>query len=110
MLMLVQFLTETGLSLVVIRVFLILIVYLAIAKKWTEVREIAYKMMLLAERTFSEADGTIKYDFVVRIVYKYLPAWLKLFVSEDYLKASVQKWYSMAKDYLDDGSINHSVG
>ena len=85
------------------------IAYLAITKQWAKVREFAYQMMLLAERTFSDSDGGLKFDFVAGIVYRFLPPWLKLFVKEEHVKRFVQKWYITAKDYLDDGIINDSI-
>ena len=71
--------------------------------------EFAYQAMLLAERTFGDQDGRIKFDFVVRIVYKYFPSWLKRFITEEQLRHLIQEWYDLAKDFLDDGLINSSV-
>lgn len=85
------------------------IIYLSITKQWTKVREFAYKVMLLAERTFADNEGRIKFDFVVRIVYKYIPVWLRIFIKEEHLQALIQVWYETAKDYLDDGQMNESV-
>ncbi|NLL67247.1 MAG: hypothetical protein GX236_06050 [Clostridiaceae bacterium] len=84
------------------------IVYLSITKQWTKVREFAYQVMLLAERTFVDQDGKMKFDFVVRMVYKYLPSWIKIFFSEEQLRRLIQEWYDIAKDFLDDGIVNDS--
>ncbi|HHU89876.1 MAG TPA: hypothetical protein GXZ22_02320 [Clostridiaceae bacterium] len=85
------------------------VIYLTITRQWLKVREFAYQAMLLAERTFGDQDGRIKFDFVVRIVYKYFPSWLKRFITEEQLRHLIQEWYDLAKDFLDDGLINSSV-
>lgn len=84
-------------------------IYITITKQWTKVREFAYKSMLLAERTLGDENGKLKFEFVARIVYKYLPLWLKPFISEEVIKKLIQRWYNRAKDFLDDGMINESV-
>lgn len=85
------------------------LVYLTITRQWTKVREFAYKSMLLAERTFGDENGKIKFDFVVRIVYKNLPVWLKPFIKEEDIRKLIQRWYDKAKDFLDDGMLNESA-
>ncbi len=107
--MFLDFLSQNWLVLVALAGIAVYIIYLTITKQWTKVREFAYQVMLLAERTFSEQDGKIKFDFVVRIVYKYLPSWFKIFFTEDHLRKLIQEWYDIAKDFLDDGQINSSV-
>lgn len=107
--MLLEFITQNWLGLLLVIGFLVYFVYISITKQWTKVRELAYQMMLLAERTFSNEDGKIKFDFVVRVVYKNLPPWLKLFVKEEDLRNLIQAWYEIAKDFLDDGQVNESV-
>jgi len=107
--MFLEFLSQYWLLLLVLIGGAAVIIYLAITKQWLKAREFAYQAMLLAERTFGDQDGKIKFDFVVRIVYKYLPAWLKTFVTEEKLHQLIQQWYDLAKDFLDDGIINSST-
>lgn len=106
--MILDFLAQNWLGILIITAIITYIIYLSITKQWVKVREFAYQVMLLAERTFSENDGEIKFDFVVRIVYKNLPPWLKLFVKEEHIKRLIQAWYNIAKDFLDDGMVNDS--
>ncbi len=106
--MFIEFLSENWIILLLVIIILAYIVYLSVNKRWGKVREFAYRVMLLAERTFSESDGQIKFDFVVRIVYKSMPSWLQLFVSQENIKKFIQAWYEIAKDFLDDGVINSS--
>jgi len=107
--MFLEFISQNWLLLLALIGGAAVIIYLAITRQWLKVREFAYQAMLLAERVFGDQDGKIKFDFVVRIVYKYLPPWLKTFVTEDKLNQLIQQWYDLAKDFLDDGQINSSV-
>lgn len=107
--MIIEFISQYWSSLVVVAVVLAYLIYLTITEQWTKLREFAYRVMLLAERTFSENDGEIKFDFVIRVVYKKIPIILKPFISEADLKSLVQQWYEIAKDFLDDGVINSSI-
>ncbi|NLP00238.1 MAG: hypothetical protein GX386_08105 [Clostridiaceae bacterium] len=107
--MFLDFISENWLVLLALAGVAAYIIYLTITRQWVKVREFAYQTMLLAERTFSDQDGTLKFDFVVRIVYKYLPSWFKMFFTEEHLRRLVQEWYDLAKDFLDDGKINSST-
>lgn len=104
-----EFLAENWAVISAVAIVVVYLVYLTITKQWTRIREFAYQVMLLAERTFGDENGKIKFDFVVRIVFKNLPAWLKLFIHEDDIKKLIQTWYNKAKDFLDDGQFNESV-
>ena len=104
-----DFLAQNWLPILFAVVIISYLTYLTITNQWTKVREFAYQLMLLAERIFGDEDGKIKFDFVVRIVYKNLPIWLKPFVKEETIKKLIQTWYNDAKDFLDDGQFNDSV-
>jgi len=91
-------------------VILAYIIYLSITRQWIKIREFAYEMMLCAERTFSDNQGNLKFDFVVNLVYDYLPSWMKPFVRKETLRRIIQSLYDAAKDFLDDGIINSSIG
>ncbi|MGI6621819.1 MAG: hypothetical protein GX227_04765 [Clostridiaceae bacterium] len=104
-----EFLAENWAVISAAAIVVVYLVYLTITKQWTRIREFAYQVMLLAERTFGDENGKIKFDFVVRIVFKNLPAWLKLFIHEDDIKKLIQTWYDKAKDFLDDGQFNESM-
>lgn len=104
-----EFLAENWAVISAVAIVVVYLVYLTITKQWTRIREFAYQVMLLAERTFGDENGKIKFDFVVRIVFKNLPAWLKLFIHEDDIKKLIQTWYNKAKDFLDDGQFNESM-
>ena len=81
--------------------------YLLISKKWTQLRLFAYKLMLVAEKLYQEGQGAEKFEYVFDILYSYIPSWLKIILTEDKIKAQLQKWYDMAKDYLEDGVLDN---
>lgn len=106
--MIIEFLLNHWISVVAIAL-LIYTACLIITNRWGGIRELAYKLMLLAERTFGDDDGKIKLDFVVRVVYKFIPRWIRFFIKREDLSKKIQKWYDMAKDFLDDGSFNKHI-
>ncbi len=106
--MIVEFITQNWLGILIAIGILAFIVYLGVTKQWTRIRGFAYRIMLLAERNFSDGEGQLKFNFVVGVVYKYIPVWLRLFIKESDIRSLIQKWYETAKDFLDDGQINDS--
>lgn len=107
--MVIEFLLKNWISVVVVAVLLVYTGYLAITNQWEKIRQLAYKLMLLAERSFRNQDGEVKFDFVVRIVYRSIPSWMRIFIKEEDICGLIQKWYDLAKDFLDDGEINQST-
>lgn len=107
---LIDFLLRNWISVIVILGLLIYTVYLALCNRWDRIRELAYELMLLAERNFRDSEGNLKFDFVVKLVYQAIPGWMKIFVKESDIHQLIQKWYLHAKDFLDDGKINDSAG
>ena len=96
-------------TIIILVIFAAYILYHIVTKQWTELRSVAYKIMLAAEKTFSSGQGKEKFDFVFNQVYNLLPAWLKLFIPPDTLRLKLQGWYSKIIDYLDNGKIDSSV-
>lgn len=107
--MFLDFLAENWSAIIIIAAIAAYLIYLTVTKQWTKIREFAYQAMLLAERTFGDENGKIKFDFVVRIVHKNLPIWIRPFINEEDIKRLIQSWYDKAKDFLDDGQLNDSV-
>ena len=79
--MVCDFFIENWLGILVVIFFMVYVIYLTVTKQWTKVRELAYEVMLIAERNFKDDEGKLKFDFVVKIVYKNIPVWLKIFVN-----------------------------
>lgn len=83
-------------------------VYLIITKQWTKLRQQAYALMLQAERVFADGEGKKKFEAVFqRLYYDLIPPWLRLFVPPNELRSKLQEWYNLAKDYLDNGTIDN---
>ena len=80
--------------------------YLTLMKKWVELREFAYALMLQAERLYKDYQGKEKFEEVFRQVYDLIPEWLQKFIPPESIREKLQEWYDIAKDYLDDGLIN----
>ena len=84
--------------------------YLTIMKKWVELREFAYALMLQAERLYKDNQGKEKFEVVFREVYDLIPVWLQKLIPPKSIREKLQEWYDLAKDYLDDGFINRTPG
>lgn len=104
-----DFVAQNWLGILIVLAAVVYILFLSVTKQWTKVREFAYQLMLLAEKNFQDGEGELKFNFVVTMVYRYIPVWLKIFVKEEDIKKLIEKWYQLAKDYLDDGEINNSI-
>lgn len=84
-------------------VFFGYLIYLIIAKQWTKLRELAYALMLGAERLYADNEGKKKFEFVFeKLYYSLIPHWLRIFLTQELIKKKLQEWYDQAKDYLDN--------
>ena len=73
-----------------------------------EIREDAYKLFLQAEHDPRFKTGKKRMVWVLSEVVKLLPAWVKWFLTDDFLEMIVEKWFQGIKDLLDDGKMNGS--
>lgn len=104
-----MFIMENWLALLIGALLLGYAIYLAITRQWTRLRELAYALMLQAERLMANRDGKKKFEVVFNRFYDLIPAWFRLFVPPDELRRKLQEWYDLAKDYLDNGKIDSST-
>lgn len=98
---------QEWITLIIVLVIVGYALYLTLMKKWVDLREFAYVMMLSAERIFNDYQGKEKFEFVFRQVYDLIPVWLQKLIPPESLREKLQEWYDLAKDYLDDGLINN---
>ncbi|MDI6619134.1 MAG: hypothetical protein QME45_10750 [Clostridiales bacterium] len=91
-------------------------VYKKLGKKamLAEIRKGLYAGMLTTEKKCGPNAGDKKFAFLIAHLYDFVaPELLKKFISGDEVKLFVQKeydkYYAVAKDYLDDGQVNGSV-
>jgi hypothetical protein len=104
-----EFLMENWFVLLLAIAFLAFEIYLIITKQWTRIREQAYALMLQAERIFADNEGKKKFEAVFeRLYFDLIPPWLRLFVSQESIREKLQEWYTLAKDYLDNGKLDGS--
>jgi len=101
-----EFIFSNWATILIVILFFAYILFLVITKQWTKLREAAYKIMLAAEKVYLTGQGRKKFNYVFVKVYNLVPAWLKLFVSEYWLRCKLQEWYNLVKDYADDGKID----
>lgn len=71
-----------------------------------KVRTIVYKGFVKAEREFQKGENSQKFDFVCQLARSSIPAPFNLFVTESILRNTIQLWFDLTKDLLDDGKFN----
>jgi len=86
------------------------IAYLAVNRKWTRLREIAYRLIRQAETVIvGTKKGQERFNLVLDQLYNLVPAWLRFFVPRSLLEEKLQEWFDLIKASLDDGKINDST-
>lgn len=80
--------------------------------EWQRAKSVLYALMLQAKRMAKDAilkSGEQQEEWVVKKALQFLPASLKIFLSEDWVRKIVRWLFHKAKDYLDDGIFNSSI-
>ena len=87
---------------------LIVFIILLLLVKIDRLRNRAFALFLEAEKNVDEN----KFQYVCDNLYNYVPAIIKIFISDEGFKKIVQMLYNhtrkIAKDLLDDGKLNKS--
>jgi hypothetical protein len=105
-----NFIIQQWPPIVIIAVFLFWVGYLAVNRKWVQLRSMAYRMILQAEKVITGTKrGQERFELVFDRVYSLIPPWLRFFILESDLREQLQEWYNDIKDYLDNGKIDGSV-
>lgn len=81
--------------------------------EWEKFKGTAYALMLQAKRMAKDAvlkSGTQQEEWVIRKAYQFLPKSITVFISEKVMRKIVHYLYVKAKDKLDDGILNDSIG
>ena len=71
-----------------------------------KVRKTVYKAFIEAENKFKQGDNRAKFEYVVNVAKKAIPAPFNLFITESLIRDVIQLWFDLCKDLLDDGRIN----
>lgn len=105
-----EFLLNNGPAILLCAAALLYVFYLAWNKRWEEIRKLAYKFILQAEKSITGSKrGQERFNFVLTKLYSLIPWWLQFLISEKSLRKKLQSWFNDVKDYLDDGKLNKSV-
>ena len=71
-----------------------------------EIREYVYKLFVEAEHEFKYGENDAKFEYVICFARSAIPAPFDLFITESLLRKTVQLWFDLCKDLLDDGKFN----
>ncbi len=104
-----NYIIENWASIVVMVLLIGYVIYLVITKQWEQLRSLGFRLMLEAERVFGYGAGKQKFEYVFKQLYAIIPRWLRLFITEQYFREALQKWYNMIKDYFDNGKLDSSI-
>lgn len=98
------------LAILIICVISVFIGYIAIKLIQTvgmeKIRKTVYRAFVDAENNFKYGDNHAKFEYVVDIAKKSIPAPFNLFITENSLRKVIQLWFLLCKDLLDDGRVN----
>jgi len=97
-------------TIIILVAFLVYIIYLIVNRKWEELRALAYKSILQAEKVIVGTKmGQKKFEQVFTQIYNLIPPWLRLFFPKKTVREKLQKWFNDIKDYLDNGKLDDSL-
>lgn len=71
-----------------------------------KVRKTVYQAFIEAENRFRYGENRSKFNYVVDIAKKSIPAPFNLFITETLIRDVIQLWFDLCKDLLDDGRMN----
>lgn len=81
-----DFLISNWLVILILFCFTAYIVYLIVKHRWTNLRELAYKLIRQAEKAVTGTKkGRERFDIVLNQLYNIVPTWLRLFIPRTYL-------------------------
>lgn len=101
-------------KIVIVLAIIFMLSFLVLAYKYArfvgleKIREMAYTGFLIAEREFNKNDHLDKFDYVVGLAKETLKPPFNLIITEPLLRKTIQLWFDMCKDLLDDGKVNDS--
>ena len=99
-------------SLCIIVLCILTVVFCLIAVKimqtigMEKVRKTVYASFVEAENRFKKGDNKTKFEYVVNVAKKSIPAPFNLFITETLIRDVIQLWFDLCKDLLDDGRMN----
>ncbi len=74
--------------------------YLVYSIKKKGLKKAALEWILLAEKEFQKGENENKFEYVYKAIYSLLPAFVKVFVSEEVTKNVLSKFIQDVFDYI----------
>lgn len=71
-----------------------------------KIRQYVYDKFVEAEHEFQCGENEQKFDYVVQLARSAIPVPFNLFITEGLLKKTIQLWFDLCKNLLDDGKLN----
>lgn len=97
-------------TIIILTALFIYIIYLAVSRKWAQLRALACKLILQAEKTITGTKvGQERFEMVFAKVYSLIPSWLQFFFPQTLVREKLQEWFNDIKDYLDNGKLDKSI-
>lgn len=71
-----------------------------------KIRGHVYKFFVQAEHAFKHGENEDKFEYVVCLARSAVPTPFDLFITENFMRKTIQLWFDICKDLLDDGKFN----
>lgn len=100
-------------TLIVITVVVIVLVTITLIKyvkmnTMEQIRVDVYQLFLKVEHEYKQGENQEKFNEVIRLARSMLPAWAGMFLTDKFIRITIQFWFNGIEDLLDDGKINSS--
>ncbi len=96
-----EFIYINGLPILVLAAFFLYTGILIYQKKWTTLKCIAYRLIMEAEQAITGSkQGEKRFELVFSRLYGLIPAWLRIFLPEEFVKEKLQDWFDEIKEFL----------
>lgn len=69
----------------------------------------AYNWFEKAELEFNHGENKQKLEYVVQLARSSIPSPFDMFITETLLRKTIQLWFDLCKDFLDDGKLNNTI-
>ena len=69
-------------------------------------RRVVYKAFVTAENQFEQ--GNDKFEYVISVAKDAIPKPLNLIITDKVIRKTIQLWFDICKDLLDDGRVNNT--
>lgn len=71
-----------------------------------KIRQIVYDGFVEAENKFNKGENILKFEHVLRLARDALPKPFNALITDNLLRKTIELWFKLCKNLLDDGRIN----